>query len=213
MRKLSICMFLLSFFILQPIHAQQDQHLREMAGVIKGIRQSNQNNALDNAITKLSSIAKITLMNDAKGTNNEYKGKKSNKFRFNQVVAKVYAGQNTKFENKNEYYNSNEKGIFYSGIEKSIKLGEKCSYSLTGHVGIQEFVFIPFNKKTKFTVEMYVNDKMVGNPITGTDMLTKRIDKAVKANDVIKFSITYPKGNPNTAAFESFVILNHNPQQ
>ena len=105
-----------------------------------------------------------------------------------------------------------EKDIYYSGIEKSIKLGEKNTYSISGHIGVQEFVFIPYNQKTKFTVDIYINDKLVYNE-TGTDMLTKKLDKSVTANDVIKFAITYPKESPNSSSFESFVILNHNPQQ
>ena len=213
MRKLSICMLLLSFFIIQPTHAQEDQYLKNIADVIKGFRKSGKK-AQEKAITTFSEIGqpKITLMSDAKGNNNEYKGKKANKFRFNQVVAKVYAIQNTKFEISDIYLLSTEKGIYYSGIEKNIKLGEKNTYSISGHIGVQEFVFIPYNQKTKFTVEIYINDKLVYNE-TGTDMLTKKLDKSVTANDVIKFAITYPKESPNSSSFESFVILNHNPQQ
>lgn len=137
--------------------------------------------------------------------NNEYRGNGANKFKMNQMVTHVYGRQNTGMVSKGDYFNSTEKDVFYSAIEKSVKGKSKVEYALTGHIGIQEFVFISYNPNTKFSAS--VNGK-VAKLIDGQKgTLYIKLPK-VKKEDKIVFSITNEFGYS-----ESFVILNHNPQK
>ena len=137
--------------------------------------------------------------------NNEYRGNGANKFKMNQLVTYVYGRQNTGMVSKGDYFNSTEKDVFYSAIEKSVKGKSKVEYTLTGHIGIQEFVFMAYNPNTKFSAS--VNGKPA-KPIDGQKgTLYIKLPKA-KKEDIIVFSISNESGTN-----ESFVILNHNPQK
>ena len=130
---------------------------------------------------------------------------RKNLFKMNQVITHVYRRQNTGMTSKGDYFNSTEKDIFYSAIEKNVKKKCTVSYTLTGHVGEQEFVFVSYNANTLFSVK--VNDTSA-QPVSGKKGVLYLKLPRVKKEDKIVFSISN-----NSNSNESFVIMNHNPQK
>ena len=187
--------------------AQEDAYLKQLADEIIQLRKGNvSNDALNKTVIKWSKSdrPKITLMDELKrDENNEYRGTGANKFKMNQLVTYVYNRQNISMVSKGDYFNSTEKGIYYSAIEKNVKKGSTVKYRLTGHIGKQEFVFVPFNPKTKFLAQ--VNGKSA--EIVKDNVRRITIPQVCK-EDVIEITITN-----NSPVNESFVILNHNPQK
>ena len=98
---------------------------------------------------------------------------------------------------------SNRRYTNEAAIEKTVKPHQTATYTLSGHIGHQQFMFITYNPKAK--VAFSVNGQPgrdQGNGVTFVDL------GQVSKRDVITISIT----NHSTKA-ESFVILNHNPQR
>lgn len=190
-------------------YAQENENLKKMAGDLIDIRKAKASDKiLNETVIKWSASGKpkITLMDEIqRDKNNEYRGNGANKFKLNQMVTHVYGRQNTGMVSKGDYFNSTEKDVFYSAIEKSVKGKSKVEYTLTGHIGIQEFLFMSYNPNTEFSAS--VNGKPA-KPIDGQKgTLYIKLPK-VKKEDKIVFSITNESGYS-----ESFVILNHNPQK
>ena len=190
-------------------HAQEDGNLKKMTGDIIAIRKAKASDKILNETIIMWSASgrpKITLMDEIqRDKNNEYRGNGANKFKLNQMVTHVYGRQNTGMVSKGDYFNSTEKDVFYSAIEKSVKGKSKVEYTLTGHIGIQEFVFMAYNPSTTFSAS--VKGK-TANPIDGQKgVLYIKLPK-VNKEDKIVFSITN-----ESSTNESFVILNHNPQK
>lgn len=189
--------------------AQDDAYLRKMTDDIVLLRKGNVSNDALNKIVidwSASNRPKIALMDEIKrDENNEYRGADVKKFKMNQLVTYVYNRQNIGMVSKGDYFNSTEKGIYYSAIEKTVKKGNIVTYRLTGHVGKQEFVFIAFNPKTRFTAK--VNGKQAEGKVGANDVCWVTIPQVHK-EDVIVISIAN-----NSPTNESFVILNHNPQK
>lgn len=189
--------------------AQQDAYLRKMTEGLLLLRKSKgSNDALNKIILEWSASGKpkITLMDEIKkDPNNEYKGNGAFKFKLNQVVTHVYSRQNTGMVTKGDYFNSSEKDICYSAIEKTVKKNSTVTYTLTGHVGVQEFVFMSYEPNSKFFVK--VNGKQA-MPVSNQKGVLTLILPKVKKEDKIIFSITN-----SSASNESYVILNNNPQK
>ena len=189
--------------------AQEDAHLKKLTNDLVELRKAkNSDEALNNAVISWSSSGcpKITLMDEIKrDEKREFRGTNANKFKMNQIVTHVYNRQNTQMVSKGDYFNSTEKDIYYSAIEKTIKKGCTVTYTLAGHVGVQEFVFLSFNPNTKFTAKV---DGKLAKPASGKKGVLWITLPKVEKDKVIKFSIS---NNSNTN--ESFVILNHNPQK
>ena len=189
--------------------AQEDVNLKEMAGEILAIRKAKASDKiLNETVIKWSASGKpkITLMDEIhRDKDNEFRGDGANKFKMNQIVTHVYGRQNTGMVSKGDYFNSTEKDVFYSAIEKSIKGGCKVEYTLTGHVGTQEFVFMAYNPHTEFGA---IVNGHPARPVEGQKGLLYIKLPKVKKEDKIVFSI-FNKSEHN----ESFVILNHNPQK
>lgn len=189
------------------IQAQGDAYLRKLTEGVLNIRQAKSSKTMLNntvALWSASDCPKITLMDEMDNDEqHEYIGTGSNKFQINKVVAFVYGHQNTGMVSKGDYFNSTEKDIFYSAIEKTVLKGQTATYTLIGHVGVQEFVFISYNPKAVFTV--MVNGEKA--ELLDDGVQWARLDR-VGENDKIVFSI-----KNESSANESFVILNHNPQK
>lgn len=189
--------------------SQENGYLKTLKGEIVQLRNEKvSNDALNKTLIKWSKSdrPKITLMDEIKrDENNEYRGADVKKFKMNQLVTYVYNRQNIGMVSKGDYFNSTEKGIYYSAIEKTVKKGNIVTYRLTGHVGKQEFVFIAFNPKTRFTAK--VNGKQAEGKVGANDVCWVTIPQVHK-EDVIVISIAN-----NSPTNESFVILNHNPQK
>lgn len=185
----------------------QDTGLAEMAGEVIALRKATKE-ARNQAVVSLSAASKpkITLMDEVRKHDNEYKGKNANQFKMNQVVTYVYGRQNQTMASKGDYFNSNEKDIHYSAIEKSVKKGASVTYTITGHSGDQQFIIIPFSPKTVFNAT--VNGTKAEPWRDGAKSVTL---KGVRKDDTLSITIDYSASNK--AAYESFVILNHNPQE
>lgn len=186
-----------------------DSHLSKMTEDVKTIRNKKASkDILNKTVLNWSAIGmpKITLMDEIKRDEGEYKGKDVYKFKMNQLVYHVHDRQNTKMVSKGDYFNSNEKNVFYSAIEKTVKRGQKVTYKITGHAGKQEFVFIAFNPKSQLSATVNnIPAKSLGDGVWAIVL-----DK-VKARDTITMSISLSA--QDAAQYESFVILNHNPQK
>lgn len=194
-----------------PSRAQSivDPHLNKMTEDVKTIRKKKASkDILNKTVLNWSAkgMPKITLMDEIKRNDGEYKGKDVYKFKMNQLVYHVHDRQNTKMVSKGDYFNSNEKNVFYSVIEKTVKRGQTVTYTITGHAGTQEFVFIAFNPKSQLTAT--VNNVPAKCLEDGVWAIV--LDK-VKAGDTITLSVSL--NAKNAAQYESFVILNHNPQK
>lgn len=206
MKKRRMYVVILGILACMMCHAQEDAHLKKLTERVVQLQKAKaSNSALNKAVIDLSASGapKMTLMDEIKRSDGEYRGEGANRFKMNQVVTHVYSRQNTGMVSKGDYFNSTEKDVYYSAVEKTVKKGGTVTYTLTGHVGVQEFVIVPFNPNSKFTAT--VN----GKPATlkGDGVQHIKIDK-VKKEDVITFSISnQSSGN------ESFVILNYNPQK
>lgn len=203
--------FILGLGLLSSIgcYAQEDAHLKRMTDDLLQLRKQNvSSDALNKIVVgwSISQKPKITLMDEIKrDITNEFRGKGANKFKMNQIVTHVYNRQNTGMVSKGDYFNSTEKDIYYSAIEKNIRGKSTATYTLTGHVGVQEFVFMSFNPKTKFSARVC---GMVAKPIVGkSGTLSVKLPKVTK-DKKIEIAITNESGSN-----ESFIILNHNPQK
>lgn len=187
-------------------HAQ-DSQLKEIVQSVVSLRKANKT-VRNKAVLDLSATGKpkITLMDELKSSESEYRGKNAHQFKANQVVTYIYGRQNTLMVSKGDYFNSTEKDIFYSAIEKNLKRGEEAIYTLNSHVGAQEFMFVPFNPKTKFKAT--VNDTEA-TPM-GDGILYVKLKPVTKSQSI---NITILVDAKNSAAYESIVILNHNPQK
>ena len=195
--------------VVNSCYAQEDEHLKKMAEDLMAIRKAKASEKILNEFVikwSASGKPKITLMDEIqRDQNNEHRGNGANKFKMNQMVTYVYGRQNIGMVSKGDYFNSTEKDICYSAIEKNVKKKATVTYTLTGHVGAQEFVFMSFNPKTKFSAK--VNGKSAQS-VSGRDgILWIKLPK-VKKGDKITFSITNESDSN-----ESFVILSHNPQK
>lgn len=194
-----------------PCRAQSivDTHLHKMTEDVKTIRKKKASKDILNKTVlnwSANGMPKITLMDEIKRDDGEYRGKDVYKFKMNQLVYHVHDRQNTKMVSKGDYFNSNEKNVFYSVIEKTVKRGQTVTYRITGHAGKQEFVFIAFNPKSQLTAR--VNNVPAKYLEDGVWAIA--LDK-VKAGDTITLSVSLDA--KNAAQYESFVILNHNPQK
>ena len=188
-------------------YAQEDSHLQTLTKRLLQVRKAKASEkALNKAVIAWSAqgMPKITLMDEiGYDSRNELRNNGKNSFKMNQLVTFVYHRQNTGMVSKGDYFNSTEKGIFYSAIEKTVKAGCTTTYTLTGHAGEQEFVFVAFDPKAKFTA--IVDGLTASDAGEGVKTLkTKRKGK----DDKIVFAITNSSTEP-----QSFVILNHNPQK
>ena len=198
----------MAIIVANGCYSQDDAYLKKMIDDLLMMRKEKaSNNILNKTVLDWSASGKpkITLMDEVQcDKNNEYRGNGANKFKINQVVTHVYSRQNTGMVSKGDYFNSTEKDVYYSVIEKTIKKGCTATYTLIGHVGFQEFVFLSFYPKTRFSA--MVNGKSA-QPVSGKEgILYIRIPQ-VKKGESVSFSISNESGSN-----ESFVILNHNPQ-
>ena len=190
-------------------YAQDDAHLQKLTdGLIKIRKAKASNDVLNKTVDvwSASDCPKITLMDEIRfDESNEIRGKGANKFKMNQMVTYVYRRQNTELVSKGDYFNSTEKDINYSAIEKTIKKRCTVTYTITGHVGVQEFVFMSHNPKTPFSATI---NNVPAQPLAGKEGVLSLKLPRVKRGDKIVLSITNKSGSN-----ESFVILNHNPQK
>ena len=205
-------LFIMTFGLLTGIsgYAQEDAYLKKLTdGLLKIRNVKASSEALNKVVIDWSASGnpKITLMDEIKRDKNEYRGSGANKFKMNQVVTHVYNRQNTKMVSKGDYFNSTEKNVFYSAIEKTVLKDCAVTYTLTGHIGEQEFVFVSFNPKTIFNVVVKINEKEFGSRKSEDGVIHLKLQK-VEKDDLITFTIKNGK-----ISNESFVILNHNPQK
>lgn len=190
-------------------YAQEDSHLRKLTEGLLQLRKAKASNDVLNKTVldwSASGCPKITLMDEIKrDENNEFRGNGANKFKMNQLVTHVYNRQNVGMVSKGDYFNSTEKDVYYSAIEKTVKKKGTVTYVLTGHIGVQEMVFISYNPKSNFSA--MVNGKPA-QPVSGKEgILWIKLPKVKKEN-----RITFSISNESDSN-ESFVILNHNPQK
>lgn len=208
MRRI-ILVFVMGLLMSVSCFAQEDVYLKKLTDDLIQLRKVKaSNDALNKTVLEWSASGnpKITLMDEIRrDENNEYRGSGTNKFKMNQVITHVYRRQNTGMTSKGDYFNSTEKDIFYSAIEKNVKKKSTVSYTLTGHVGEQEFVLVSYNANTFFSVK--VNDTSA-QPVSGKKGVLYLKLPRVKKEDKMVFSITN-----NSNSNESFVIMNHNPQK
>lgn len=219
MRRFIVITFLsVANFMLSQAQEHTDNYLQDITKVVKELRKGN-NSVRNSVIATLSADEKpkITLMDEIKWAGNkeekadEVKGAKGNRFKLNQIVAYVYKKQNHQLESKTDMLNGNEKDIHYALIEKSVKRGGKITYQIRGRKGEQDFVFIPYNPKSKYVVSMYSNGIKTGSK-EGTDICQIHL-KSLSNMQIITFSINYLNDKENKDHVESFAILNYNPQK
>lgn len=207
MKKRFLFLVLVAFLANVSVHAQENTHLKKLTdGVMKIRKSKSSKEALNTVIVDWSAKnnPKLTLMDELKRDDeHEFRGKDANKFKINQVVTYVYSRQNTGMVSKGDYFNSTEKDVYYSAIEKNVKGGNTVTYTLMGHVGNQEFVFVSYNPKTKFTAK--INGKEATDKGNGLQVL--KLGKVTPQEKIIISISNESKSN------ESFVILNHNPQK
>lgn len=213
MKRLFFIIFCSSFLSITLL-AQDNIHLRQYIEVVKNLQNANKSkNVYNNAINTLSDpdMPLLTILdNIGDDKTNEYSKKDKDPFRLNSVITHAYHIQNGEETSRGNYYDSREVGIDYSMIEKSIKPKSTASYSITGHSGMQEFVFIPFdNKNSSFIVSISVNGKKFTPQTKHSPTLYQYIKIGnVNKSDIIKITI-----NNQSKKFNSFAIINHNSKK
>ena len=192
-----------------PVHAQRDAYLKKLMDGVKEVRKASASKSILNKTFidwSADGNPKITLMDEIKRDENEYKGKDIHKFKLNQLVTYVYGRQNVGMVSKGDYFNSREKGIYYSMIEKNIERGKTVSYTITGHQGNQEIVIIPFVASTQYTAT--INGKKAENK--GDGVQYAYIGKVTPQTQI---TVSITSNGSNKEVYDSFVILNYNPQR
>ncbi len=206
---------ILFFSIIAPLlWAQEDVYLKKCINIISNIQNSSKDKQVyNNAINLLSDSNQplLTILdNIGEDKVNEYRKSDKDPFRLNSIVTHVYHIQNGEESSRGNYYDSREVGINYSMIEKSIKPNSKVTYSISGHKGMQEFVFIPYNrKKAYYSISISVNGRNypLKNEVTPTSYHYVKIAN-VKTNDIINITI-----HNQSNKFNSFAIINHNTKK
>lgn len=211
MRK--VLFMMLTLLMCMDVQAQENQYLRDLTEAVKGLRKAD-SKVRDQFVSKLSSNKnpKITLMDDISSEGDEFKGAKANRFRLNQAIVYVYGNQNPTLTSKDDgMLSSKERGIFYSAIEKSIKKGGTVNYSINGHIGQQEFSVIAYHPTAKF--KLSISDgwhkTIIKEGVGNVSIEYFRVYK----NNTISITIEYLGDEKNKESFESFAILNYNPQK
>lgn len=204
---------MMTLLLCMGVQAQENQYLRALTEAVIGLRKAD-SKVRDQFINTLSSSKnpKITLMEDAKSEGDEYKGEKANRFRLNQAIVYVYGNQNPTLTSKKDgMLNSKEQGVYYSAIEMSIKKSGTLRCSIDGHIGQQEFSVIAYHPTAKF--KLTISDGW-HNPITKVAVGNVSIEyfRVTKSNTV-DITIEYLGDEKNKEPFESFAILNYNPQK
>ena len=208
--RTKVILFIIAVWLCHiPCYAQSiaDRYLAKMTEDVKTIRKKKASkDILNKTVLNWSSAGqpKVTLMDEIKRDEDEYRGKDVFKFKMNQVVYHVHDRQNTKMVSKGDYFNSNEQNVHYSAIEKTVKRGKTVTYTISGHAGKQEFVVVSFNPKSQLKVT--VNDEPAAS--LGDGVWVSRLGRV---KGPITISITLD--GKDSAQYESFVILNHNPQK
>lgn len=219
MRKKLIMTIMLAFgFVAVYSQSQPNSYLQDITQVVKQLRKGN-NSVRKSSETMLAEAGKpkITLMDEIRWAGDdeekayEVKGAQAYRFMLNQVVSRVYKKQNHILESKGEMLNGNEKDIHYSLIERGVKRGGKVTYQLRGRSGEQDFVFVPFNPKSLYVVNMYVNGRQVEKK-RGQDVCQIHLN-AVSVKQTITFTINYLDDKTNKDQVESFAIINYNQQK
>ena len=211
MRKLLLMM--LTLLLCLGVQAQENQYLSDLTEAVKGLRKGS-DKVHKQFVNSLSSSNKpiISLMDDIKTEGDEFSGNGANQFHLNQAVSDVYEKQKLTSSDKGESIPSNkEPGIFYAAIEKSIKKGGTITCSFTRHFGKQEVSVISYHPTAKFKVT--VSDGW-HNPVTkeGVGNISLESYRVLK-NNTVTIAIEYIGDSSNKDTFESFAILNYNPQK
>lgn len=211
MRK--VLFMMLTLLMCMGVQAQENQYLRDLTEAVKGLRNADskvRNQFISNLSSKKS--PKITLMDDVKCEGDEYRGGNANRFRLNQAIVYIYGNQNQILTSKDGgMLSSKELGIYYSAIEKSVKKGGSLQCSVTGHIGTQEFSIIAYHPTAKFKVT--ISDGW-HNPVVKEGVGNVTVESyRVHRNNTVTITIDYIEDNSNKGTFESFAILNFNPQK
>lgn len=204
---------MLTLLLCMGVQAQENQYLRELTEAVKGLRKGN-DKVRKQFETTLSSNSKpkISLMDDVKSEGDEFKGNDANQFRLNQAVVNVYDKQNQTLTSKDDgMLSSKERGIYYSAIEKSIKKGGTIKCSFTGHIGKQEVSVISYHPTAKFkvTISDGWHDSVVKEGVGNVSVESYRVLK----DNTVTITIEYIGDNSNRNSFDSFAIVNFNPQK
>ena len=209
----NVCLTMLTLLLCMGVQAQENQYLRDLTEAIKGLRKGN-DKVRKQFETSLSSSGKpkISLMDDVKSWGDEFKGNDANRFRLNQAVVNVYDKQNQTLTSKDDgMFSSKERGIYYSAIEKSIKKGGTIQCSITGHIGQQEFSVIAYHPTAKF--KLTISDDW-HNPVTKEGVGDVSLESyRVFGNNTVTITIEYVGDSTNRDSFDSFAIVNYNPQK
>lgn len=211
MRKLFLMM--LTLLMCMGVQAQENQYLRDLTEAVKGLRKADDKVRKQFVKTlSASNKPKISLMDDAKSEGDEFKGNNANRFRLNQAVVNVYDNQNQTLTSKDGgMLSSKELGIYYSAIEKSIKKSGTINCSFTGHIGKQEISVIAYRPtaKLKVTVSDGWHNPVIKEGVGNVNLESYRVLR----NNTVTITIEYVGDDSNRDSFESFAILNYNPQK
>lgn len=211
MRK--ILLIMLTLLLCLGAQAQENQYLRDLTEAVKELRKgSDKVRKQFEASLSSSGKPKISLMDDVKSEGDEFKGNDANQFRLNQAIVNVYDKQNQTLMSKDDgMLSSKELGIYYSAIEKSIKKGGTIKCNFTGHIGKQEVSVISYHPTAKFKVT--ISDGW-HNPVTKEGVGTVNVESyKVLRNNTVTITIEYIGDSSNKDSFDSFAIVNYNPQK
>lgn len=208
-----VVFMMLTLLMCMGIQAQENQYLRDLTEAVKGLRKADSKvrKQFENSLSSHNK-PKIALMDDIKSEGDEFKGHDANQFRLNQAVVNVYDKQNQTLTSKDDgMLSSKERGIYYSAIEKSIKKGGTVKCIFTGHIGKQEVSVISYHPTSKFkvTISDGWHDDVVKEGVGNVSIESYR----VLASNTVTITIEYIGNSSNRNPFDSFAIINFNPQK
>jgi hypothetical protein len=206
---------ILTLFCVVMSHAQdyqvEDKELASLVEVVKTLRDPSKTN-YNKAKQLLSADEKWTLMDELKDQNNAecLLTKKMKRFNLTTIINGVLTERYGKADVPGHYLNGEDSRFSYSLIEKGIKARKKVKYTFQGRVGKQDFVIIPCDSTSLFSIRLLKND----SPLKVVQKKSKdggiylHLDAKLKSTDKVTLEIEN-KSNSNVA----IAILNHNTRK
>lgn len=192
--------------------APADPFLRRYVDIVLALKLPNRTPAhYQRAVDTLSSprFPKLALLDDIGNDPAEFRGPAANPFRLSSVVVQAYERQQGVENSRGYYYDSRQRGIHYSMIEKCIAAKSTAHYSIRQHSGPQEIVIIPFVTNQSYQIHLFCRGQEIkGQLALKPDTYLLYAIPDVSTNDEISIVIENLSAVPL-----SFAILNYNARK
>ncbi len=189
-----------------------DPFVQRYIDLVATLQSANGNKRVcQSAVDTLSSLRypKIALLDDLGEDKNEYRGSNANPLKINSIVVQAWQRQQGFETSRGYYYDSRQRGIRHSMMEKSVAARATVHYSISEHSGRQELVVIPYSKNARYRVSVTCDGQTIPSKlVNGKISYWLFVIDKVTTSDVVKIEI-----ENQSDKFESFVIINYNQRR